>query len=76
MDDLRINMFKLMQEHGLGWVDNGNTDIAHCYCGYRPKLGQSWHLHVVDALIEKLELAPHDDNYNVAWTRYITGWIK
>ena len=53
-DTVRDRMFRAMEEHGLGWIDNGKP-TAHCWCGYQPqRLGESWHMHVADALIVAL----------------------
>jgi hypothetical protein len=40
---LRDRIAQTMEAHGLGWIDNGKPD-ARCYCGHRPRLGESWHL--------------------------------
>jgi hypothetical protein len=76
MSDLRDRMFRAMEEHGLGWIDNGKP-TAHCWCGYQPQMGESWHMHVADAVIAELglryQLAPEGG----PWTghhRYLTDW--
>jgi len=51
---LRTRIAQEMESHGLGWIDNGKPDIARCYCGYRPRIGESWHYHVTDVLIGEL----------------------
>ena len=44
-------LWRTMQAHGVGWIDNGTPD-AHCYCGHRPdRLGASWHAHVATAIL-------------------------
>lgn len=55
-DDLRTRIWRLMEEHGVGWIDNG-TDRCRCLCGYRSqRLGESWHMHLADAVIRELQL--------------------
>lgn len=50
-DTLHDKLWRTMQAHGVGWIDNGTPD-AHCYCGHRPaRLGASWHAHVADAIL-------------------------
>lgn len=48
-DPLRKRIAQTAEKHGLGWIDN-----ARCYCGYVPRLGESWHWHVADAVIVAL----------------------
>jgi len=71
-DDLRTRIWRTIEAHGLGWIDNGKPDIARCHCGYRPqRLGESWHYHLADAVIRVLGLrveygmgAQHDYSEN------------
>ena len=57
--DLRTRIWRTLEAHGLGWIDNGKPD-AHCLCGHVPRLGESWHFHVADAVIAEIgnEIAP------------------
>lgn len=77
-DSLRDKMAKIAERHGLGWIDNG-TDHARCYCGHSPRLGDSWHWHVADAVIRELglrvQVAGPDGIVGTGKYRYVTDWI-
>ena len=50
-DTLRYRLWRQLESHGIGWIDNGKPD-PHCLCGHRPtRLGASWHFHVADAIL-------------------------
>ena len=68
--DLRKRIWRTLEAHGLGWIDNGKPD-AHCLCGHVPRLGESWHFHVADALIRELGL--HEEQEPTGWGRDVTA---
>lgn len=79
-DDLRTRIWRLLEAHGTGWINNG-TDLCRCYCGYRAqRLGESWHYHTADAVIRELGMREErwktDDPTMLRghWTRYVTDW--
>jgi hypothetical protein len=45
----------VITEHYGGWIDNGNTDKAHCTCGYRPSLGEFHGRHVAERIAAAIE---------------------
>jgi hypothetical protein len=50
-EDTVNEIVALMAPHVGGWVNNGNPDIAHCRCGYRPRLGELHCRHVAEELV-------------------------
>jgi hypothetical protein len=80
MSDLHARIAREAELHGLGWIDNGKPD-AHCYCGYRPRIGESWHYHVASGIIRDLGLREERDISPArSWRpstinrRYVTNW--
>lgn len=81
MDSLREKILNIVSNH---WFNDwGVNDAEMCSCGKCPPSdnfedgqGSKWAEHVVDIFIKELEMTPLDGNYNVAWTRYVTGWLK
>ena len=80
-DNLRTRTWRALEAHGLGWIDNGKPEIARCYCGYRPHLGESWHFHVADVLIRELGLQREErlgiwcsTGLTEPQHRYVTEW--
>jgi len=73
MSDLRTRTWRTLEAHGLGWIDNGKPD-AHCLCGHIPRLGESWHFHVADAVIRELGLTRVNRSERVPLHRYVTDW--
>ena len=57
-DNLRDRLWRQLESHGIGWVDNGKPDVR-CLCGHRPsRLGASWHVHVADAILASAWMYP------------------
>jgi hypothetical protein len=78
--DLRTRTWRMLEAHGVGWIDNGTPD-AHCLCGHVGRLGDSWHFHVADVLIRELGLKqevrygePKSYTADSKSTRYVTEW--
>lgn len=76
IDDLHDKLWRAMQAHGVGWIDNGTPD-AHCYCGHRPaRLGASWHVHVADSVVTEIGLREEKAIRNVALTPPIVNTYR
>lgn len=81
-DYLHDTLWRTMQAHGVGWIDNGTPD-ARCYCGHRPdRLGASWHAHVADAVVTEIGLREEMKYPGGTFSftppqrrRYVTDWV-
>ena len=78
-DTLRDRMWRSLESHGIGWIDNGKPDVR-CLCGHHPsRLGASWHVHVADAILAIPGIAvvelPEPDHHEPA-TECVNGYVE
>lgn len=56
----------LLNRHYGGWLENGNTDKAHCPCGHRPaSIGESHGYHVALDVLAELGISPNTGSFSV-----------